>query len=269
MTLHSNLSPLELCEEFTRKELNDLQDQQIWPSWWPVMSRILDRSHELEPVYAELCSAFGCSLEGNIPFRLTMEAIWHSKKAFSPDTIAHKKAVHAELIQLHEDIPTLSRKLAEAISRQKELAEPEDFDLGEYFSFVDIIHTANEANGHYNSYLRPQLEELEGQFDGKYWPDLARFIVSVGQTEADRPKPISASLPETVIKSRANRFKNYVLSLDDDIENCRQIPTRFQLSNTSMATIANVVLDLSVGELITPDTVRVIRNRRKHCTPRG
>lgn len=266
MNLIRNASPLELCEEFTRNELKDLQDKQIWMSWWPVMERMLNRPHELEPVYAEICNAFGYSLEFNIPFRLTMEAIWYSGKAFSPDTVVHKKAVHAELVKLHEEIPELSRKLAEAIQRQKELAEPEDFGLGEYFSFVDLISTANKNNGHYNGYLKPELESLEGQFDGKYWPDLARFIDVVGQIEANRPEPLSASLPEAVIQGRASRFKNYVLSLDDDIKNCFQIPDSFQLSNASMATIANVVLDLPADELITPDTVRLIRHRKKTST---
>lgn len=260
-----NPSSLDLCEEFTRNELKDLQESKAWMSWWPVMERMLNRSYELEQVYTEICGAFGHSLVSNPPFRLTMEAIWCSGKAFSPDTVVRKKAVQTELIKLHEEIPALCCKLAEAIRRQKELAEQEDFGLGEYFSFVDVMTAANEDNGHYNSFLEPEMEKLAGSFDGKYWPDLEDFIEAVGRSEAMRPEPVSGSLPKAVTQGRASRFKNYVLALDESIENCFQIPSEFHLSNTSMATIANVVLDLPAEDQILSDTVRLIRHRKKAC----
>lgn len=256
-------APLEICEEFTKKNLEDLKNKQIWMSWWPLMERMLKRSNELEPVYAELCKEFGNPSDTNIPFKLTLEAIWYSGKAFSPDTVVHKKAVHTELVKLHDEIPRLARKLAKALRRQQEIAEPEDFGLGEYLSFVDIMCAASEGNGHYNSFLKPELEMLEGIFDRKYWPNLDDFIDAVAQREETRPEPLSCTLPDFVIQGRINLYKNYVLSLDEDIENCYQIPNSFQLSNASMATIANVALDLPADNLISPDTVRLIRHRIK------
>jgi hypothetical protein len=265
MKVISKPCPISFCEEFTKQELFDLKENEIWNSWHPVMERLLSRSVEMKPVYFEIFDKLGCSLDFCSPeLRLTLEAIWASGKLFNQDTISHKRKVQKELSQLHMDIPRLTSELSKALIRQRELQNTEDFRLGKYISLVGLISLAGKSNGHYSGWIDEELKKLDDEYDGKYWPEPEDLITAIGDFESSRDFPTQGYLPEEVMSGRKSIIKDFVLGLDSDIYRCREIPISFSFSNASMASIANVVLDLQADTLATAEAVRVIRNRSKN-----
>lgn len=49
---------------------------------------------------------------------------------------------------------------------------------------IEFIDDAGEENGHYQCYLKPELQRLN-RFDLKYWPDIAGLIRSPGMEEVE------------------------------------------------------------------------------------
>lgn len=194
---------------------------------------------------------------------MTLEAIWASGGLYNKDSIAHKREVQKELAQLHQDIPQLANKLCVALKRQRQLFEMEDFNPGEYANIVDLISLAGKYNGHYDGWIKEKLEGLTYQFDGKYWPKPEELIGAIGDFESSQSPPSQGYIPEDVMGGRTSHIKDFVLAFDSDLNECRQIPNSFSFSNAAIASIANVVLDLSENKLATSEAVRVIRNRRK------
>ena len=257
--------PTAFCEGFTSQELADLKEKNIWNSWHPVMERLLSRSFEMKSVYKEICGQFGYSLECHSPaLRLTLEAIWASGGLYNKDSISHKREVQKELVLLHDDIPYLAAKLSEALIRQRELLENEDFSPGEHINIVGLISLAGRSNGHYTGWVDEELKKLDDEYNGKYWPEPEKLISALGDFESSRLLPVQGYIPEEVMGGRKSVLKDFVLGLDSDLLNCRQIPTSFSFSNVAIASIASVVLDLPENKLATEEAVRVIRNRRKN-----
>lgn len=255
-------SPAAFCEAFTRQELTDLKEKEIWNSWHPIMERILNRSSEMKPVYIEMCECLYYSpYEPSIGLRLALEAIWASGKLFNQDTLARKRHAQKELAKLHDDIPALAFRLSEMLRRQKELFETEDFSPGEYLDCVGMISRAGNNNGHFTGWLQEELEALDHKYDGKYWPSLRKMVGAIGEFEESLSLPSQGSLPDEVLAGRSSHIKDFVLGFDADVKRARQIPRSFSFSNSAVATIINVVMDLPVDSLATSDAVRVVRNR--------
>ncbi len=265
MDTQSTRCPTTFCEAFTYQELADLKGGNVWNSWHPIMERILSRTCEMKCVYTELCEHFGYSLESYNPgLRLALEAIWASGGLFNKDSISNKREAQKELVSLHEEIPSLANRLSEALIRQRELFDTEDFTTGEHMNLVDLISSAGMYNGHFTGWVENELKKLDGEYDGKYWPEPERLVSAIGDFESSRELPVQGYLPEEVMDGRKSVLKDFVLGFDSDLINTRQIPKSFSFSNASIASIANVVLDLPKNRLATEDAIRVIRNRRKN-----
>ena len=258
-----NKKSITFCEELTKKHLTYNREHKIWMSWYPIMERILSRTTEMEIVYDELCASFGHSVTSTKPdIWLTLETIWSSGKTYNQESITHKREVQKKLIELHEKIPELAKQLSEALKLQNELLEKEGFSPDNYINIVDIMSLAGQNNGHYYGYLQEELEQLDTRYDLKYWPDVYEVVGAIAEHGSIEGLPVQRYIPKEVMRaSRAAVFKDYVLAVDSDIKNNRQITNNFNFSNKAMANIVNVVLDISEDQIATEDTIRNIRNR--------
>jgi len=259
MNSQSRRDATSKCEQFTRQELNDYKEANIWSSCYPVMERLLSRSVEMGPVYEEICNKLDGYSTNSASFILTMEAIWISYKFFNTEAISRKKDAMKELVQLHKNIPILVNDLCEAINRQSELLEQEDFDPGLSLGSPELLALASHSKA---SYIEEGINELHCKYDRKYWPTVAEIIAVIGAFEASRPIPTQNHLPSDVMGGRATILKDFVLSFDADLKNTDEIPNSFSFSNSSMATIVNIALDLPVDQIATSDAIRLIRKRR-------
>lgn len=260
----STHDPVDFCEKFTRNILIDLKQDDAWNTWHPVMERLLNRTVEMKSVYEELCNHLGYSIENDNPgLRLSLEAILASGEQYNQDSISHKRQVKNELKELSELIPKLTQQLSLAITRQRELFNLEGFSSGIQYGIVEAIALAGKGNGHYQFWLHDELKLLARKYERKYWPKPEEVIAALGEIESSRPPAAHGFLSKAVLEGRSAKIKDFVLALDDDITGTDQIPETFSFSNSSMATIVNIVLDLE-DNVITADNIRVIRNRRNN-----
>lgn len=260
------------CKKYIESELADLKEKRIWNSWHPVMQQALDRHEEMTEVYWEIMRhpefdadylvKYDQRYIGNSPLQLTLETFWSSKKEYAQESVARKRECQKELIELHAAIGDFARRLSEAMSRYYELLELGGYEHDSYTSVTDLIDSACMGNGHYEMYLKKELKSLDYQFDGKYWPDLQGIVQAISEHFVEAPEPRSRELPQSVMEGRQAPIKDYVLAVDRDLLNNRQIPN-LQLSHAAMATVVNVVLDLTFDSMVTGETIRQIRNRHQ------
>lgn len=259
MNTLSKPCPLTICENFTRQELQSNKKSKIWMSCYPTMERLLDRSIEMKPVYKEICEQFGYRAEcQNVPLWLTFEIIWSSGK----ESFKHKRIVKKELANLHESISMLAKELSDALYQQHELMETEGFSPDEYLDLVGTISLAGQNNGRYTGFIQEKLNQLNWEFDGKYWPKLWEIVSAIRSFQLSQSAPVQEYIPDEVMSGRESIIKDFVLTFDSRLRNCHQISNSFVFSNESLATIVNVVLDLT-DSIATSEAVRVIRNRKK------
>ncbi len=152
--------------------------------------------------------------------------------------------------------------LAQDMRRYGNILEHGVYDHDSYTSVTDLIDSASDGNGHYDLYLKEELTSLSNQYDGKYWPSPTEIVQAIAEHYASAPLPESKELPQMVMDGRQAPIKDYVLAVDRDLQNNRQIPS-FRLSHASMATVVNVVLDLPVEAMVTGETIRQVRNRHQ------
>lgn len=256
--------PIKFSRQFTSEYLQDIKKTGIHGSWYSVMERILSRHHEMEHVFLEIANAPSVTTSRTCSaFRLIHEAIWNVESSFSPCSIKHAKAVRKELSSLHDEIPKLAYQLDQALRRQRELVEQEGLRRDEYLGCAETITRAAENNGHFNSFIKDKLNLLATQFDGKYWPEPEDLVCAIGEFEREQPLPESLEHSDSLLESRKSIIKGFVVGFDDDIAKTYQIPRSFKFSNSAMATIANIALNLPEDGMATEENVRLVRHRVK------
>jgi len=259
-------SPIEFCKAFIARDLAENKEKNIWMSYWPVMARLIARASELEKAFNEIIENFGYTDKRNayLPEHsyvwLTLEHIWMSIDYRRTD-VSDTRDDFNELKALKEQIVGLSEELAEALSRQEDLYETSGFHREEYQSSYDLIAQASEGNGLYEMYLSPELEALHQQFDLKYWPSRSDIVLGISDFERRQAKPYHTELPESVINGRASDIKDFVLTFDSRFDGSNGLPAGFKFTNRALAEIINIVLDLQPDKLVSPEAVKLVRNR--------
>jgi len=264
-------SPTDFCKAFIERELCEYKESKIWMSYWPVMSRIIERAEELKQVFNQIIEEFGYTDKYNqyLPEHayiwLILEHIWGSKD-YSRSQIGETRSEYNELFGLKKQIVDLSESLASALRRQSELYETSGFQREDYQSVHQAIVSASKDNGHFNLYLEPELESLSYKYDSKYWPSRSDVIEAIGSFEKVQSEPVHSELPESVIQGRESDIKDFVLIFDENFDSNHSLPAGFRFRNRSMAEIINVVLDLPPEKLASSEAVKQVRHRyKKKC----
>lgn len=147
------------------------------------------------------------------------------------------------------------------LTEQEDILNRNAFSVERMTHIVDLIDEASEHNGHYRSYLREPLISLRCQYDGKYRPSLQQLLEVAGR-EIPETEFIYES-EKAIAAGRGEAVPDYLRELFDCIENAREshwgLPDRFTLTDSSLAMIAIVSLDLD--DDVTPERVKTLRNR--------
>ena len=250
---------LALLEE----KLHDWQysANPIWPSTWPVFHRLIERHDEMASVYREIASS---SLSRQQLWVL-LEQIIHAGSFGTDARFAKLRADHQELVVLNDSISTMSMQLAEMLERRTELCENGHFGCDRMLKLTDFIDDAGEGNGHYQFYLKPELQRLNS-FNDSYWPDIAGIIRSLGMEEVEVTFRDEAA--EAIINARRPSQTDFFRKLFDDINEQKtgyhySLPRTFKLSDAALATICNITRNLPPDELIDAAYVKRTRHRLK------
>lgn len=231
----------------------------FWPSTWPVFNRLIERHDEMALVYREIAS----SNLSRQQFWILIEQIIHAGSFGTDARFATLRDDHQELTVLNDSISEMSIRLAEMLERRAELCENGHFGCGRMLKLTEFIDDAGEGNGHYQFYLKPELQRLN-RFDLKYWPDIAGIIRSLGMEEVEVTFRDEAA--EAIINARRPSQTDFFRALFDNIAMQKTgdhygLPRTFKLSDAALATIYNITRDLPPDDLV--DAVYVKRTRHR------
>ena len=132
------------------------------------------------------------------------------------------------------------------------------------YHVVRHLHGTGVCEGHYVSFMKPQLEALRREYDLKYWPSVANVVRSVGTdsealevTAFDSLTRAGTASPKA---SRRDYLRTWLQALREEPEGrSGRVPSDFRPSDAAVASAVNVVLDLEVEKLIDASYVKRFR----------
>lgn len=208
----------------------------------PVFERLITRKGEMAPVWDELA---GRRVTGNQLWLLTEQFILAAVEGESGEH-AQIRAGYRELQALNEDISETSFRLAQLLERREQILSSGHFHVERMLRLREVIDAAGFHNGHYRSRLMPELDKLN-EFGRKYWPDMPGMLHALGEEKTDIRFHHDAS--EAIALGRPSLRTDFLRNLFDRISELSNgsvygLRPGFRLSDASLATICNVVLDL-------------------------
>lgn len=257
-----------ICEEFLREQIRRNEAEGILPSESKVARNMLSRGLELRSVYQELEQSVGF---GGVEWKVFLEyCVLATGAHWTPEKNVADRAARKRLAKVNEDIAGLADQLAELLEERGEINNRGPFSSDTLYHPVDVIDRASERNGHYNSYLKERLKDL-CQFDLKYWPSLSEMVRAIG-TDAEKANVQSHdSRSAAMSQTSRSSVADFVRAIEEGIaenQHCGLggLPASFRLSDESIATLANVLLNVPAESAKDAKYVKNIRERDRRRT---
>lgn len=188
---------------------------------------------------------------------------------FSPEKLHAERNKRLEIILLNKKIAKVAKELSELIENRDCLENYSSHSSSTHYHIVDIIEKASRSNGHFTTFLAEPLENLSGQFDAKYWPKIHEVIGEIAE-DADRSNvqctnPVVAAGTNSIRSSQADYLKALWVLLDEHRGQRYhfELPRKFELSDSALATILNCTLNLGVDEMKDSQYVKNLRKRMR------
>lgn len=257
-----------VCETILREAIRYNLEHEILPSENVVARRLLDRGEELTEAYQEVYDKLHHrphAVKQFLGMLLSVQAFW------SPEKIAQARADRDALAEINKKIQGHARALADLLEERTRLHNTCGFTSRTLHHIRDVIDAADEENWHYRTFLREPLENLAGQFDLKYWPELSKIMLAIASDAEHAELGATDPLTEAATLSKRPSTSDQVLAFLAYLEECRgnhdgTLPYGFQLSDRSMASLLNVVFNLPVNKLLTAEYVKGRRQRARGLT---
>lgn len=267
MTLPTN-TPTAFCKAYIQRDLQDFKDAPMNKSFWTTMERIIARADELQKPFDELINEYGFYDRDH--FSEDRHAVWlileliYTSSEFAIEEIKELKEKTKQLDSVTDRITRLCNDLSLCYEEQNKLLNETGHQREDYQDVISALITAGSKMPLFNSYIHEKLTPLAGQFDQRYWPSKVQLIKTFEDYETKNSSYAHHYIPETVISSRPNVVKNFVLSFDGRFEDTSsQIPETFRFSNAALADILNVVLDIDIDHLYSAEAIK--NERRKNA----
>lgn len=248
-----------------RQYLSGLQAAPCWMSVWPLVERMLERESEMRPVWDNIARQ---ALTWQQCHSL-LEQIVMAGRFSRSDVISRMKDDYRQLEELGPAIREAAKGLAEMLLLREEILNRNAFILDRTTHIVDFIAMAGEDHYPYRSCVHEKLEALTFQFKSDYWPGIPAVLQAIAgespeidfRSESDR----------SIIHGRGKQVPDYLRELFSSIENVREdcwgLPEGFTLTDSSLATLATVMLN--TPEPVTADAIKVRRNEFSKKGVRG
>ena len=255
----------QICENILIEGKRYNIERGILRSENAVADRLLARGIELTDTYDELYSklhAYPHALQIFLGLVLSTAAFW------SPEKIAEARTARGDLDKVNQQIAKKAAELAGLLQQRLDLHNTSGFSTDTHYHVCDVIEAAAKDNYLFGSYVQERLGALRGQFDLRYWPSLSDFLQELASdaedavTEATDPLTAAATLASR--PSRADFIKALLAAIDES-RGCNhgQLPKDFKVTDNTLASLANCVLDLSVEDLVDGPYVKRLRQRER------
>lgn len=255
----------QVCEDYLREQISSNNKAGILASENRVAERLLAHGEELADGYDEICAHLR---RDGIGWKIFLGCLLSAGAFWSPNKLAEYRADRNSLIELNRDIAKHARALSDLLSRRDDLHNCSPFRSGTHYDIVAVIDHACAHNGRYGSCLKEPLAQLNARFDMKYWPLLSDCVRVIADDAEGARISASDPLTEAAVKSSRPSKSDFVRALRASIDENRgdwvgAIPRTFVLSNETMATLVNVLLDLSPDEMVDAIYVKNLHYRDK------
>lgn len=250
--------------EIMKSYRDNLREKTLYEPSWSVLERLISRDTEMNPVWHDIARH---ALTGEQCWNLLAQ-IFLAGVYGTAEHHRRLKADHSRLAFLNEGIAAKAAELGRMLTEREDILNRNAFYIEHTAHIVDLIDAASGQNGHYSSFLREKLDGLRSQFDGKYWPSLQQLLEVVA-----KENPVAEFMDrsdEAVVHARGVAVPDFLRRLFSNFHDIRvmkgdlrtahiYLPADFRLTDSSLATLATVSLDLA--EPVSVDSVKMLRNR--------
>lgn len=202
------------------------------------------------------------------------DVLLHTPVAWNLDKIREARNARKELVTLNEQISTAASELAALLTRRTEVKEYSGFSCDTQYHVLDVIAEASEHNHLFDWHVKESLDKLHYQYDMKYLPPLSSFIDTI-RINADRAEvvasdPATAATTESRRSGLADFLKAFAARIrDNSVRQHGFIPDDFKLSDNTLASLVNCVLNLDADDLINASFIKRFRQRQRQSATQG
>lgn len=255
----------QVCESVLREELEYNQARSIWPSVNRIIERMLARSIELRDAYQELHEALAHCPRG---LHVFFDVFTYTPVGWSSEKISEARQARKELAEVNDRIASMANELACLLARRDEIQENSSFSTQTFYHVLDVLSAASEGNYLFEHYVEESLQALQYQYDLKYWPLLSEFVGAIAadaeSAEIIALDPATAAATASRRSGLSNFLKAFFVRLKENTGIGNDgIPKNFRISDSALASLINVALDLGVNDLVDGDFVKRFRQRER------
>lgn len=252
-TLTNSIETLELIKNYNR-------EKNICPSENTLIDRIVDQKHSLIQPFLEIEQTYsGVYLYRFFDSTLGATLYW------KPNQMKLAREQQRALDATNSKIANLSHELASLLELRTELKEHSGFTSDNAYSIIKLVDQAAEYNGHYTSWVREPLLGLVQQFDLKYWPTISEVVTQLGEdafdSESYASNPLTAAATSVKQSSKKDFFRAWMTALSE--ADVPRFEGPFPVSDGSVASLANVLLNLGPDEIVDAAYVKTFRHHEK------
>lgn len=259
---------VQLCEDVLRQERKDNQESNIWPSVNIVIDRMLGRELELRAVYDELQVGLG-----EIPFGIWtfLDSVLGVAALWNPDAISKQRDSRERLIEINNLIEKRAEELADLVQLRSDISNDSGFSTDCHYHIGEVIEEAANLGHSYNFWLKEPMKQLRRQFGLKYWPsisDVVRILAAdARQAKVAASDTITDAATTAMRPSKSDFVRALYVALDERSErNYDKLPKNFKLTDSSMASLVNCLLDLEPDEVLDSGYIKGFRQRERQAS---
>lgn len=255
----------EACEEVLADHRRYNTENHVSPRSIPIHDRLLARGAEMEHAYQEIQKKLHQrprALQVFFMFLLDSVLEWNPAKN------VQARAGRDELIDVNRQISEHAATLAALVRRRSELHDHSGFTAATHYNICDVVGAAGESNYLFRTRVKDQFSQLSAEYDLKYWPSLSDVIdelaADAARADVQASDPLTAAATEAARPSKADYFKALFALFDENSgRHGAALPDGFKLSDSTVATLANCLLDLPANELVDAVYVKGLRQKMR------
>lgn len=259
---------VQLCEDILLKERNYNVEHKIWPSVNEVIDRMLGRGLELNGVYCELQAKLHDIPRGIETFLdsvLGVTTVWY------PEAISEQRASRERLVEINSLIEKLANELADLIDERTEISCDSGFYSDCRYHIGDVLEKAGESNHLFGFWLKEPLGQLKSEFGVKYWPEISDVVRTLAADALQAEVKASDTITEAATSAKRSSSSDFVRALyvalaERNERNNGRLPNEFRLTDSSMASLVNCLLDLDADEIIDGPYIKGFRQRDRRAS---
>lgn len=261
----TTLETTNLCETILRNEIAYNDEHECLESESAVARRLLARRLEMEPAYAELHKKLGhleYDLKVFLGLILSTAAFWNQ------DANAQARTDRARFKAVNAEIADAAALVAQLLTERDTLHNHSGFYSNTHYHPLKVVDAAADGNYLFKSHLKQPLAALRGQFDLKYWPSLSEVMRVIARDAAMATIEASDEVTEAATSGPRKGLADVVKAIFAGIETRQAglpilLPLDFRLTDATLATLLNCMLDLDADEIVGADFVKGVRQRER------